>query len=91
MNTNLRIAGALSCALLMTACGPSPTKICDKMIELAKAEGSEALAKKAEQERDECVDSLTSAKEMQGAAKFNEQGKCIMKASSLADAVACRE
>lgn len=92
MMMKTRILGVLCGAFLFTACGPSPTDVCDHMIELAKKEeGSEALVKKAEEGRSECVSSMESAKEMQGAMKYNETANCIVDATSMKDAMACQK
>lgn len=92
MTTLNRTFGVLTCALFLGACGPSSTDICDKMIELAKKEGgSDAMVKKLEKDRGECIAAMDSAKEMQGAVKFKETGDCIMDAASFKDAVQCRE
>ncbi|MEM7154647.1 MAG: hypothetical protein AAF799_17495 [Myxococcota bacterium] len=91
MTTLHKTFGVLTCALFLGACGPSSTDICDKMIELAKKEGSDAMVKKLEEDRGECIAAMDSAKEMQGAMKFKESGNCIMDAATFKDAIQCRE
>ena len=90
MKTKITLAALF--APLLAACGPSPTAVCDHMIELAKAEeGGEAIAKKAEEGRSQCIDSMTTAKDMQGSVKFNEKANCIMDAKTFGDAMKCQE
>ncbi len=92
MSNNATIVGALAFIFSFAGCGPSPTAVCDRMIELAKKEeGGEGLAKKAEEGRAECISSMESAKEMQGAAKFSEAGNCIMDAATFKDALQCQK
>ncbi len=92
MMLKTRILGVLSCTFLFAACGPAPADVCDQMIELAKKEeGAEALVKKAEEGRSECVSSMESAKEMQGSVKYNETANCIMDATTFKDAIACQK
>ena len=81
----------LSTVLLLAACGASPTSVCDHMIELAKKEGNDAVSKKAEEGRGECISSLESAKEMQGAVEYSRSADCIMDATTLKAAIACQE
>lgn len=83
--------GVLTCLCLLPACAPSPAAVCDKMIELAKKDGSEAMAKKAAEGRSECVTSLETAQEMQGSVEYGKSANCIMDAATFKDAIACQE
>ncbi len=78
----------MSCILFLTACGPSPDAVCDKMIELAKKE-NEAIGKKLEEDKSECVEQMESAKEMHGMVEFRKEAKCVMDASTLEEASKC--
>ncbi len=90
MKHAIRITGFLAVALLASACGPSPEAVCDKFIELAKKEeGSEAIVKKLEEDKAECVESMESTKEMQGSMKFKESANCVMKAETFKAAIEC--
>ena len=90
MHHTTQITGFLALALLLPACGPSPEAVCDKFIELAKKEdASEALVEKLEEDKDQCIESIESTREMQGAVIFKEQASCVMKAESFKDAIEC--
>jgi hypothetical protein len=81
----------LVAALSLTACGggTSPEDVCKKMGELAAKESAEA---KAEYDAFSkmCPEMLAKAKEQLGEDKFNENAKCVMKASTFSEAKACK-
>ncbi len=90
MKRSTAILGAVTFVFVFAGCGPSPDAVCDHMIELAKKEGSDGIGKKAEEGRGECISSMESAKEMQGAMKYKESAGCIMDATTFKDAIACQ-
>lgn len=69
-------------ALSLTACGPSPKKVCEHTKDLLgdDAEGMDI---------DTCVKALEKQKEMKGSIEFNKEAKCVMKADSLEDMGKC--
>jgi len=77
-------------ALALTGCGPSPSDVCEKTFELAKAEVGEATAKKAiGGDMAKCVESESGRKERQGIFKYKDNNKCLMSAKTWKDAQAC--
>ena len=69
-------------ALSLTACGPSPKKVCEHTKELI-GEGAEDM------DIDTCVKALEKQKEMKGSIEFNKEAKCVMKADSLEEMAKC--
>lgn len=69
-------------ALSLSACGPSPKKLCEHTKELI-GEGAEDM------DIDKCVESLEKQKEMKGSMEFNKEAKCVMKADTLEEVGKC--
>lgn len=90
MNAFTKICLAVSTALFLGACGPSPDAVCDKAISLATAAVGAESAKTALGTREECIKSESRKKEMQGALKYKKKNACLMEAKQWTEALACR-
>ena len=88
----MRIAVAglfVSLVAFAAGCTPSPEKVCDKMLDLAKKDKEDEGGKSLTKERDECVDKAkeTKAKKPE---LYKCVSKCVMDSSSLKGARGCQ-
>ncbi len=90
-----KLSTAVALALFvptLTACAPSPEKVCDHMFDLMKKELGEALPMSdddAKKFKEECVKEATKEKEKIGAIEYKKQATCVMEATKLADLDKC--
>lgn len=73
---------------MLTACGPSPARVCDHMIELTQAELGEQAA--ATVNGDKCRDLMRREREARGITEYREQANCILEAESYEQLSVCR-
>ena len=90
MNRGIVLSLAVT-ALSLVACGPSPEDVCDHALTLAKAEVGDKAAEAALGTRDECVQTETRRKEMQGMLKYKENNACLMDSKSWSDVTKCKK
>lgn len=80
-----RILAVTALLTSLTACGPSPDKVCDHMTSLIEKEAGDAV----KPDKAKCVKSAERKKEMKGIFGYGEWAKCIVAADSLEAADKC--
>lgn len=84
-----RVVGLLAPLLLsLTACGPSPARVCDHMIELTDRELGEQAA--ATVDADKCRELMRREREARGITEYRAQASCILDADGYEQLSACR-
>ena len=80
-------------APLLTACSPSPEKICAHVMDIAKKSAPEGTEAPSEDEMkkatEKCVGDLEKEKKKLGDENYNKMVKCVMAASDMPGVVKC--
>jgi hypothetical protein len=82
----MRRLGPFTLLVLAVGCGPSPTRVCEHVVEVTRAQSQEAAGAI---DLEACTADFDLMRERIGRAQWRELGDCLVQADTLAGMKAC--